>query len=67
MVAPVFSVGRLVAGLPAGIWAERVGEHRLMAAGALASIVGSALCAWSPVAAIRLLGRLVQGPGSGCW
>src|SRR5947209_6159173 len=63
-IASVYSAGRLAAGFPAGIWAERVGEHRLMSLGALVFLVGSALCVWSPTAPVLLAGRLVQGIGN---
>ena len=58
-------VTHLASQLPAGIWADRFGPHRVALAACAAAAVGNALLLLDPAVAVGVVGRLVVGVGSG--
>jgi MFS family permease len=55
----------LAAQLPAGIWSDRVGPHRVALAACACAAVGNAVLLADDGIALGILGRLVVGLGSG--
>ena len=55
----------LAAQLPAGIWSDRFGPHRVALAACCAAAAGNAVLLLDPVVAVGIAGRLVVGLGSG--
>ena len=55
----------LAAQLPAGIWSDRVGPHRVALAACACAAVGNAVLLVDDEIAIGIVGRLVVGLGSG--
>ena len=58
-------VTHLAAQLPAGIWSDRFGPHRVALGACAAAALGNALALVDDEVGIALLGRLVVGLGSG--
>jgi MFS family permease len=58
-------VTHLLAQLPAGIWSDRVGPHRVAIAACAFGAAGNALLLIDDEIALGILGRLVVGVGSG--
>lgn len=58
-------VTHLASQLPAGIWSDRFGPHRVALAACGAAIAGNALLILDPSVAVGVAGRLVVGLGSG--
>ena len=65
LMITVFAAGRLVADLPAGHFAARIGIRPLLGFGLLGCAVGAILGAVAPNYEIVLFGRVLQGIGSG--
>lgn len=55
----------LAAQLPAGIWSDRVGPHRVALAACACAAVGNAVLLVDDAIALGIVGRLVVGLGSG--
>jgi MFS family permease len=58
-------VTHLASQLPAGIWSDRVGPHRIALAACAAAAVGNALLLLEANLALAFVGRLVVGVGAG--
>ena len=58
-------VTHLAAQLPAGIWSDRFGPHRVAVAACLAAAVGNAVLLVDTSIGLAVAGRLVVGLGSG--
>ena len=58
-------VTQLASQLPAGVWSDRFGPHRVALGACGAAAVGNALLLLEANVALGLLGRLVVGAGSG--
>ena len=58
-------VTHLASQLPAGIWSDRLGPHRVALAACACAAVGNALLLVDPEIALGIVGRLVVGLGSG--
>ncbi len=58
-------VTHLASQLPAGIWSDRVGPHRIALAACVAGAVGNALLLLEANLALAFAGRLVVGVGAG--
>jgi MFS family permease len=58
-------VSHLASQLPAGIWSDRFGAHRVALAACGAGAVGNAILLLEPTVAVGVVGRLVVGVGSG--
>ncbi len=58
-------VTHLASQLPAGIWSDRFGPHRVGLAACGAAAVGNAVLLLEPTIAVGIVGRLVVGFGSG--
>jgi maleamate amidohydrolase len=65
LMITVFAAGRLTADLPAGYLAPRVGLRPLLGFGLLLCSVGALMAAMAPNYVVALLGRTLQGIGSG--
>ncbi len=65
LMITVFAAGRLVADLPAGHFASRVGIRPLLGIGLLLCSLGAVMGAVAPGYAVLLIGRIMQGVGSG--
>jgi cyanate permease len=55
----------LAAQLPAGLWSDRVGPHRVALVSCAAAAAGNALLAGDDAIGLAVVGRLVVGVGSG--
>jgi MFS family permease len=58
-------VTHLAAQLPAGVWSDRVGPHRIALVACVAAAVGNALLLVEANLALAFVGRLVVGAGAG--
>jgi len=58
-------VTHLASQLPAGIWSDRFGPHRVALAACGAGAVGNSILLLEPTVAVGVVGRLVVGVGSG--
>lgn len=67
LMITMFAVGRLAADMPAGILSDRVGLRVLLWGGPLLCALGSAVGALAGEYWLLLLGRTVQGVGSGLY
>jgi MFS family permease len=67
LMITLFAVGRLAADMPAGILSDRVGLRVLLWGGPLLCALGSAVGAVAGEYWLLLLGRTVQGVGSGLY
>ena len=67
LMITLFAVGRLAADMPAGILSDRVGLRVLLWGGPLLCALGSAVGAMAEEYWLLLLGRTVQGVGSGLY
>lgn len=59
----IFSLGRLVSAIPAGLLVDRAGPGRVAVGGACAFVFGSALGALAPASWVLIVGRFFQGVG----
>ena len=58
-------VTHLLAQLPAGVWSDRLGPHRVALAACACAVAGNALLLIDAESALGIVGRLVVGLGSG--
>ena len=58
-------VTHLLAQLPAGVWSDRLGPHRVALAACACAVAGNALLLIDAEIALGIVGRLVVGLGSG--
>lgn len=63
LLVSVFSLGRLVCAVPAGLLVDRAGAGRVVMGGVCAYVIGSALGAVAPVSWVLVTGRFFQGVG----
>lgn len=65
LMITIFAAGRLVADLPAGFLAPRIGLRPLFVAGMAMCALGAVIGALAPTYPLVLAGRTIQGLGSG--
>jgi MFS family permease len=58
-----FGLGRLLAGVPAGLFVDRVGPKRVVIGGAGLFVLGSLIGWVAPAAWVLVVGRVLQGSG----
>jgi MFS family permease len=58
-------VTHLAAQLPAGVWSDRIGPHRVALGACAAAALGNAVLLTDSAVAVGVVGRLVVGVGSG--
>jgi MFS family permease len=60
----VYGLTQALLQIPYGIWSDRYGRHRMIAAGLLVFAGGSLLAAWANTIYELILGRALQGAGA---